>query len=180
MAISGCKICDDGNLCAYDNETISKPDPASTFDRLFCGSEGFGIMYHLSGRDDLARYSDRAAYDGTRLPPAPTTCPSTPGLELCGGACGACPAKFTCLGRSPLHPYSLCAFLGWQDTSNGVRCTRGSNAMCDGLTPGKYKCFVWKVDPASQPIADQNGVCIAADQCAAAGQLYPGGGFCTP
>lgn len=84
------------------------------------------------------------------------------------------------MGRSPMHPYSLCAYLGPLKSSTGEQCARGDNKACDNVDIGKNKCFVWQVDPASQPIADQHGICIDAAECAAAATLYPGGGFCTP
>lgn len=179
----GCRLREDGEICVYLQDVESQPDPLTSFNRIEGALEGVGFMYHLGGRDDLVRYADRAAYHGVPLPPPPTSCPDTPGLKLCGGACGGCPTnEYTCMGRSPMHPYSLCAFTGpaWSLSSPQVwDCVRGDSSGCfDGSV--KKSCFVWKVDPVSQPIADQHGICIDTDQCAAAQKLYPGGGFCAP
>ena len=81
------------------------------------------------------------------------------------------------MGRSPQHPYSSCAWLGEQ-LPQPYSCKRGDSSSCYNGNV-KKSCFVFKVDAASQPIADQHGICIDTDQCTAAEKLYPGGGFCT-
>ena len=177
-----CTECSDGHLCV---STTSEPDglvPSYRFDSMVCADVRFAEMYALNGRDDLARYADRGAYTGAPLPPPPASCPSIPGIQLCGGACGDCPAGYVCTGRSPLHPYSLCindwrfghpslpppTCIGSADA--GATCYDGND---------KFRCLTFKVDDASQPIADQYSVCVDKSICLAAAAGYPGGASCT-
>ncbi len=144
-----------------------------------CVKEELAQLYALNGRPDLALYSDRSAYTGAPIPPPPTTCPPvSAGLNLCGGACGACPdpAHQTCTGRSPLHPVSMC-----QDTYNttdALPCQRGDGGFCSTLDNGRM-CLTYTLDSASQATADHYSMCVASSICLAAAQSYPGGAFCT-
>jgi hypothetical protein len=162
-----CYKCSDGDLCIdfFDVSPPPAPDAfASTYEETH---ESIGVMFALNGFGDHVRYADRSAYTETPIPPPPTSCPNVSGLQLCGGACGSCPDKSVCMGRSPLHPYSICVPELQQGTQFDVeQCKRGQPT-----------CFVFEVDSASQPVADQNGVVVTPAQCAVAAQ-YPGGAFC--
>jgi hypothetical protein len=144
-----------------------------TFLRLACADERWALMYSLNGRNDLARYADRSTYTGTPLPGVSATCPSIPNLQLCGGACGACSAGYMCMGRSPLHPYSLCV----NKWSSGGQCDRSNPVACS--SPAGYRCMTYKVDAVAQPVADAYSFCVDKAICDAAAQSYPGGVFCT-
>ena len=171
---TGCQQCGDGYLCAMLTEVWSTPDPIFDFDLMECADPGWALMYHLNGRDNLARYSDRSAYTGEPLPQSPVSCPSFPGLRLCGGACGECPTGEKCVGRSPMHPYSLCV-RSWKPHEGGCRRTPTS---CDG-TPYDVRCLTFNVDGPSQPVADAYSLCVDRATCEAAALYYPGGAFCT-
>jgi hypothetical protein len=72
-----------------------------------CVPEAFGRWLHERGF--AVSYGDLSPYDGQPVPD-PVGCPEVgEALMLCGGDCGPCPASFDCLGRSPLHPFGLCA-----------------------------------------------------------------------
>jgi hypothetical protein len=160
--VGDCLSCTDGHLC------VGKADTPPALD---CADEEIGVLLARNGEADHVRYADFSAYTGAPIPPAPAQCPSIPGLDLCGGACGECPAGFACIGRSPLHPISTCfrinSYAPWPITCQ-------SSADCSGAVPG---CFHFVVDPASQPLADAYGFCVSSAKCAAAGQ-YPGGAKC--
>jgi len=164
-------LCPDGalNACRVDANT-----PSCWQD--VCTTGDLPNLWLLNGRSDLARYADRSTYDGTPLPPSPTSCPSVAsGMKLCGGACGTCADTEVCTGRSPLHPYSLCLTAEPQS----FPCVRGSSGSCNALRPG-YMCLTYQVDNAAQSIADQGSLCVPGSICLAAAQSYPGGAFCTP
>jgi len=125
-------------------------------------------MFALNGFADHVRYADRSAYTEAPISPPPTDCPNIVGLQLCGGACGSCPDKSSiCMGRSPLHPYSICV----------PQLQLGGQFDVDQCQRGELDCFVFQVDSASQPVADKNGVGVSPAQCATAWQ-YPGGASC--
>ncbi len=168
-----CQECSDGHVCALDSERWLQSTPEVTFGFMGCGPIGYAQMYAANGRSDLARYADRSAFTSAPLP-APSTCPSVPGLTLCGGACGSCPTGYVCTGRSPLHPYSLC--VNEWSIGNGV-CQRAKPGCMDGTT--KYRCLTFKVDDPSQSVADQYSICVDRSICEAAAQSYPGGAYCS-
>jgi hypothetical protein len=109
-----CVACADGNLCfLLDPRQLTAwkyLGQTDAFAFFVCGGQEYGWLLAQSGHADMVRYADRSAYTNEALP-EPATCPSFPGLPLCGGACGSC-ATGTCMGRSPRHPYSLCVLNG--------------------------------------------------------------------
>lgn len=164
-----CNQCKDGYLCTFLDERVAS---VGWWSGLKCAGPEYGVLLSLNGKTDWIRYADRSTYLGAPLP-EPTTCPSIPGMNLCGGSCGSCPADYVCVGRSPLHPYSLC-----------VNAAGKPNVLsnCErkfGCDAGR-KCLTFKVDGAAQPIADAHGVCVDAAICDAAATSYPGGAFCGP
>ncbi len=181
---AGCNYSNDGRLCA---RVTSAELPTSDLRLILAYFDNvdpaIGKLYASNARDDLVKFADRATYDGVDLPPAPLTCPSTPDLPLCGGACGACPnptyptTDYVCMGRSPKHPYSICV----NQSATNMSCQRtSSNAAGPCPTSlGNFSCFTFAVDEAAQPLADANSLLIDSKACAAAQQSYPGGAFCT-
>ena len=176
-----CDECSDGRICvAATSEMALTTTPSQAFGAMVCADTRFAQMYALNGRDDLVRYPDRSAYDGAALP-TPSDCPSVAGITLCGGACGACPNGYVCMGRSPSHPHSLCVN-DWRTASPpgvlSATCSRdaGSGSCFDGNDA--FRCFTFTVDTASQPVADLNSICIDKAICLAAAAGYPGGAFC--
>lgn len=140
-----------------------------------CVSPDLAKLYEINGAAADVRYADRGAYTGMALPPPPSTCPAgTPNLHYCGGACGDCPKDFVCMGRSPLHPVSICVNKRTA-TSPYNDCVRGTGMLvaCNGST----RCLTFKVDDASQPVADANSFCVDTFICEDAAKTY--GAFCT-
>ena len=168
--------CLDGALLVEASESLA---PSTDVIFLHCVNEDLGKLYALNGRPDLVRYSDRGTYSGEPIPPPPATCPQVPGLNLCGGACGACPdpTNQLCVGRSPLHPYSLCVNK-FGKVNTPAPCKMGNGNVCNQFGAG-LKCLTFKVDTASQSIADLNGMCVSPAICDAATKGYPGGASCT-
>ncbi len=190
FADTDCIRCRDGWLCLppqveVDGGLPGNPSPADAFyPSYFPGDPGYAVMFALNGFGSLCRYADRSTYDGTPVPDLPSTCPSTSGFQLCGGSCGDCPSGYDCVGRSPLHPYSICvtSYVG-KNNPPGPTCTRNApnGGTCNGNAQNPPSaCLTFKVSDADQPVADQNGICTEQAICVAAAQAYPGGAFCTP
>ncbi len=173
---TNCAVVPDGSVCLVVG---SLPDGGTGNDRLMGSSIAWeaGELIYRAGYGDSVLFADATPFDGTPLP-QPPDCPSISGLTLCGGACGdTCPHDdaHACMGRSPKHPYSLCvdvAPLSWNGTPD-PHCAR-DNPPSDG----KHGCLIFRDDPASQPIADSNGVWIDLPTCQAAAAGYPGGADC--
>jgi hypothetical protein len=168
---SDCDRCEDGFLCALSSAKLLEPTPAATFQFMDCTVQDWARMFALGGRLDMARYADRSAYTDQPLP-TPSTCPSIAGLLLCGGPCGGCQNGFACIGRSPLHPYSVCV------NEKGATCQRDVLPSCMDIFADR-RCLTFKVDNPSQPVADAHSICVDRAICDAAAQGYPGGAFCT-
>lgn len=163
-----CWQCTDGDVCIFaDQEMVSLG-----FDGMRCLGPEFGVLLSMNGHADWVRYADRSTYTGDPLP-EPATCPQIPGLPLCGGPCGSCADGYVCIGRSPLHPYSLCVNK-WKPS---LPCKRGDS--CIGAVPPS-RCLTFKVDGASQSVADANSLCVESAICDAAAKSYPGGAYCGP
>lgn len=128
-----------------------------------------GQLFADNGASDRVRYADWSAWTGAPLP-APATCPQPQGFSICGGNCGPCNPGQKCTGRSPAHPYGLCATLN----SPSWFC------QASGSCPTGQGCVVFTVPPADQPIADKGGICFPADVCQAIAAQYPGGATCHP
>ena len=152
-----CGNCTDGEICwGFRSGPL-----------LNCAPFEVGVLYAQNGDVTDVHYADRGQWTGEPLP-TPSDCPTIPGVPVCGGACGDCPAGTICTGRSPLHPYSMCV---------------PEVGLCGPYSEGDYACsipgsacFFWKVQPDEQPKTD--GVCMPLAQCQAAAQGLPGGGYC--
>jgi hypothetical protein len=129
------------------------------FDLDACVPEAFGRWLHERGLSVL--YGDRSPYDGQPLP-EPVGCPEVgEALMLCGGDCGPCPAAFDCIGRSPLHPFGVCAIDGY-------------------LAAGNRGAF-WFVPPdGPSPALGAEHLVLPLDTCLEAEASLPGGGTCEP
>jgi hypothetical protein len=127
-----------------------------------CVPEAFGRWLHERGF--AVSYGDLSPYDGQPVPD-PVGCPEVgEALMLCGGDCGPCPASFDCLGRSPLHPFGLCA--------------PDYYAVLKG--PGQEVDF-WFVPPDEPAtFAAPEQLKLPLDTCLEAEASLPGGGLCDP
>ena len=157
--------CPDGDVMLMAPTSLwRKPGDANS-----CAPLDFGTLYAKNGWAKAVRYADWAPFTGDPLP-SPTDCPSLPGIQLCGGACpGSCPNGYTCTGRSPLHPYSVCMPL--------VPATVSPNCGSGGPSNG-WGCFAFKLPNATdQAIAQGAYDCVPGDWCQAAATAFPGGGI---
>ncbi len=138
-------------------------------DNFVCSPPDMKRLYEQNGAADRIHYADWSTYTGDALP-TPATCPTLPGVPLCGGPCAPCGTAQRCTGRSPLHPYSLCV----PEVGNlNPGCSTAKPAC-----PAGHSCFTFKVDSASQPLADSHGYCMPTADCQAAASSLPGGGSC--
>jgi hypothetical protein len=154
--------CADGDICvAYFNEATA----------FFCAPFDLGVLFAQNGATDRVRYADMGSWTGQSLP-LPATCPTVPGVQVCGGNCGACLQGDVCTGRSPLHPYSFCA-----PPSSGP-CSAGSHDC--GNDGGTLGCLTFTVDSAAQSLANTNGLCLPRDICLSVAAGLPGGATCSP
>lgn len=130
------------------------------FEVDMCVPEVFGRWLHERGF--AVSYSDRSPYDGEPVPD-PEGCPEVgEALTLCGGDCGPCPNGFDCIGRSPLHPFGLCAidYHGVSHSSAGA---------------------FWFVPPEGPTTAlGPEHLYLPLDTCLEAEASLPGGGLCEP
>ncbi len=134
-----------------------------------------GPLFASNGAADRVRYADLSLWTGDPVPD-PQSCPDLGGTPACGGACGACPAGFTCRGRSPLHPVGFCS----DDSANwGANCG-APPSVYHGACPKSQGCFTYLVQPEVQKDADDAGMCLPIDQCNALAAAMPGGAKCTP
>jgi hypothetical protein len=158
--IGYCWLAPDGRVCV--DVAGSNVDP-SYMNVPF----SVGILYKNAGYSKRVRYADYSLFTGQPLP-EPESCPTIEGVTLCGGKCGGCPPDAVCTGRSPLHPYGVCAPLS-------APCEPGSGEYCK---PG-YSCFQWVVEPAAQAMSDEYGIgCFPELVCNKLAAEIPGGGKC--
>lgn len=156
------KYCDDGQICLRPGGGLS----------LSCMPYSLGPLFSKYTTDpDRIRYADLGKWTGDPLP-RPATCPSDADFRVCGGNCGGCLAGEICTGRSPLHPYGFCL-----NAASVQSCAVGNAKWCQAGTEG---CFVFKVQPEAQPLADTYGICLALAECNALATRLPGGGTCIP
>ena len=95
---------------------------------------------------------------------------------LCGGSCGDCAGSEKCTGRSPLHPFGVCAALPDLST-NPFPCKRNPKSSSEKCEAGA--CVIFDVQgKGDQNVADANGFCLANDRCIAARTLLPGAIHC--
>jgi hypothetical protein len=94
-----CYACPDGDECMARSPGELVCVPSDVCDALW--DEGIR---------DVCRYADKGAYDGRSLPASPSGCPGGAAGTLCGGGCGECTEYLArCTGRSPDHPWGVCA-----------------------------------------------------------------------
>jgi hypothetical protein len=129
-----------------------------------------GQLFAANGAADRIRYADwSSGWTGDPLP-LPSSCPQFQGFAICGGDCEPCPTGQQCTGRSPLHPYGLCATLN--PASYFCNTTKG------GSCPQGQQCVFFTDSAADQTVADNGGICFPLAECQAIAAQYPGGATC--
>jgi hypothetical protein len=161
LSVSLCSTATDGQVCfemAAD----------AGFAWVRTGAFDLGLLFLRNGAADRVRYADFGLFDGTPLP-EPTTCPTLNAARICGGNCGGCAPNEFCHGRAPLHPFGFCVpkTPSWCTAANPSACPNGSG------------CFIFKVQPIAQPLADNEGLCMPKAACLELAASYPGGGTCS-
>ncbi|MEJ7733521.1 MAG: hypothetical protein WKG00_30535 [Polyangiaceae bacterium] len=157
----------DGELCAQ-----------RTPDQLVCVSRETCDALGELGATNACRYSDKSAYGGNP-PPEAGICPVGGAGKICGGTCGPCKdyggGKARCVGRSPSHPFGVCAldyldgFPGcWLDDEGSLAQPCGPNDLC----------AIFDVAAEDQPIANRYGTCVLRKYCEFAAYNLPGGVRC--
>lgn len=153
--------CTDGSICvALEDDTT-----------FFCAPYDIGVLFAKNGAADRVRYADMGAWTGDPLP-LPSTCPSIPGVQVCGGNCGPCPEGQVCTGRSPLHAYSFCAPQEYHCVAGSHDC--GADAGLSG-----HGCLTFTVQADAQAVANKWGLCLPATLCQAVAAGLPGGATCS-
>jgi hypothetical protein len=156
-----CSVCRDGELCANATSVAGNLVcvPAALCDRLTAEGSGAGCWY-----------SDKSVWASAAAIPAPP-CPSNGKLlGMCGGACGSCSDGLACTGRSPLHPFGVCAA---QTSARGGANRCGGTRRCGA----DEACLSFRVD-ANQAAADSFGLCVPRARCVQLRDALPGGMYC--
>jgi len=154
-----CYLCEDGRICATTMESDTIPN---------CVPWEIGPLFTAAGASHRLRYADHSAWTGAPLP-EPDTCPVLQDVPLCGANCGGCAAGEVCTGRSPLHPYGICA-------SSDISIS-ACNTTTEKCKAGQG-CFIFSVQSEHQAEADANGYCLSEKACLATAAMLPGGGKC--
>ncbi|MEJ7731100.1 MAG: hypothetical protein WKG00_18030 [Polyangiaceae bacterium] len=176
-----CDACQDGQVCAQRGP-----------EQLVCVSpEVCEALWDL-GAVTVCRYADKSAYDHQPLPNPSGDCPggAASAGKICGGACGPCDVDGSsqprrCTGRSPLHPYGVCAhetnFGGTGEPAAIPSCTIAADgAMLEPCaTHGDITyCAVFDVPPTDLAAARRHGICLRTKVCLHVAAALPGGMTC--
>lgn len=155
-----CWDCADGDVCIQRDA-----------DHLVCTSfEVCQALWELGVRN-VCRYADKRPFDGRALPGQSGACPGPRGI--CGAGCYDCGFNAPCTGRSPDHPYGVCAGVG-----PGGPCVLRVDGSYEVGCYDKYACAVFDVPSADEAVARAYGVCMTPDDCVSAAAHLPGGLRC--
>jgi hypothetical protein len=117
---------------------------------------------------DKTRWKSSTAIDE---PPCPA---GGPEIGMCGGLCGGCAPGFECMGRSPRHPFGICADF----SPPRFACTRnGDSGTNCGSADDLCATFDVGID-GKQDESDRFGFCLPISQCQALESALPGGVSC--
>jgi hypothetical protein len=168
-----CYGCPEGDACIH-----------RTAEQLICGSIGVCEALWDLGVTDVCRYADKTPYDHQPIPNPPSAeCPGGDVGALCGGGCSPCNPSQRCVGRSPTHPFGLCASKGSDDDpANYVRrCSpdeTGEDSPCINIQwSPEVACAVFEGTGAPK-LARRYGLCLSKDDCLHAAAHLPGGVVC--
>jgi len=150
-----------------------------SFPRLFCAQPAVCSWLADVGYKDSCWFQDKTPWARDVVIAAPSACPAGgKDAGLCGGPCGACAAGEVCTGRSPSHPFGVCA---------SPKSAAGEQNIC-GRRPGDppkldpkgcatgERCLVWS--STDQALADPHGFCVEEKRCTAIKAVIPGGVAC--
>ena len=162
-----------------------------TEDQLVCVSPALCDTLWDLGATTVCRYADKSAYTHTPLPPITSEpCPggSSSKGTLCAGDCGDCAGPgledAICTGRSPSHPFGVCAILDWSGGTQQplpLPCSidvDGTMIQKCGYDSWGLLCAVFQVPSEDEPAARRFGVCMEDTVCIQAASILPGGLFC--
>jgi len=162
-----CFACADGDACVYRHADELICVPVAVCERLFA-----------LGATNVCRYADKTRYDNRPLPASPAGCPG--GLEgqhiLCGGGCGDDCFGEPCVGRSPTHPYGICASADPVNLGSVSTCSVTSQGLvrpCPANTDDA--CAIFDTETADQSEARRYGLCLGRAVCQRAAAVLPGG-----
>lgn len=139
-----CAACEDGEMCAYRGK-----------DDLVCVPAAVCAALWALGDRTTCRYADKTPYTGEPIP-EPEGCPGT---LACGGSC---PCGVSCIGRSPTHPFGICA-PGYSDFV--PTCDLLPDHTYAHSCHDDYACAVFDVPAADRVTAMHYGVCLPTDEC---------------
>jgi hypothetical protein len=164
-----CYGCREGDLCLH-----------RTAEQLICVPAAVCEALWDLGVTDVCRYSDKTPYDHQPLPSLSGDCPggSKEGT-ICGGSCPPCHTEDRCSGRSPTHPYGVCAGLEVHGDPNQpvYRCSPDGKDTTERVCQDDWACMVYD-QPTSTPLARRYGICKGMERCLHAAKYLPGGVSC--
>lgn len=169
-----CSVCyHGGELC-----TQVRNDPST----LGCVPPELCQRLDASGFHGACVYTDKTAWSPTDVIPTPPCPANGRTLGLCGGACGDCTdPEMVCTGRSPTHPFGICAWTK-NPAFSGSQINVCSLDPMDlhAPCPSDQACVVFQTGNAtSQAIEDKLGFCMPKAGCLALRASFPGGVRCT-
>lgn len=163
---SPCRVCDgDSMLCARYG--------AGDYGELRCVQRALCDRLATELKP-ACWFQDKTPWDPARTVPS-AACPSNGKLlGMCGGSCGGCSDGLFCTGRSPDHPFGVCA---------STKKASGAKNLCggpyDGPCGASEACLSFKAGAGGdQTLADRYGFCIPRDRCKQLQTSLPGGIFC--
>ncbi len=169
-----CHACRDGEACVQRYP-----------DQLVCVSVTVCEALWDLGARDVCRWADKSRYDHQPLPPAPSTpCPEGEHGFMCGGSCGDCQDDERCTGRSPSHPYGICAFHAKAGPNPEVQVPRcimneqGDVIESCSQPSSSPLCAVFETAPEDASAAHRYGVCLFDVVCLHLAEVLPGGLRC--
>lgn len=137
--------CGDGNV-------MIRPYGGST--AWLCVPFEVGELMARSGAVERVCYADGSTFTNTPIPSS-ASCPQPGAAKYCGLGCGSCGGGEVCWGLSPTHPIGMC-LPGAKINGCGV----STQALC-----GAAPCFIFRVQPEAQSVADEVGQCLQPGVC---------------
>jgi hypothetical protein len=157
-------------VCPHESSLCMTPDGTEPF----CVFPEACTVLHNLGFTNPCFYQDKTSWNGDVALTA-GACPGASSLRLCGGGCGDCSGPEVCTGRSPTHPFGVCA-KPYFPTASSLKIPN----ECGVCKSHGMSCLTFQVGAAgpSQTLADFTGFCIEPDRCTQIAAMLPGGATC--